>query len=296
GFHSTLAITDASPSNQFDKFTGTAPQSQNSQGRWDSPTFNISLASGSGSYSTQLSTTDNQTCLTLVSMWTSTLVRDQDNDGLLDNWETSGMRFTPPVGTPGVPAGPGVPAFAQAIFGGCAGVNDTSADCVNLPAMGANVSTRDIFIEFDWMHNIATADPEHWHIPKYDALKMIRHRFHLNGIEVHFDVGNNYQGAAFYDQGDSPNAPPVPFIVAANYANGGEVIEEQSIKCPIVPLLPGETCAYNETYSVVNWKSAFVTLKSGGRVTNGTQFVDIPRHFNRNRKDIFHYSIMGHAV
>src|SRR5262245_12769524 len=57
-FHSTLTINGANPAtiNKFDKFTGTAPQSTGSQGRWDSPTFNFDLVSRSGSYSTQLST------------------------------------------------------------------------------------------------------------------------------------------------------------------------------------------------------------------------------------------------
>src|SRR5262249_54122141 len=117
--------------------------------RWDAQPISVGLSQHAASYSLTLTPNTPQTCLTPVSFWTSVEAVDTDKDGLLDNWEKFGMHFGAPVGTPGVIG------FQQATFGGCAGPNDTTADCVNLPAMGANnnnkfdFNRKDILIEFD---------------------------------------------------------------------------------------------------------------------------------------------------
>src|SRR5262249_30283835 len=51
-------------------------------------------------------------------------------------------------------------------------------------------------------------------------------------------------------------------------------------------------------YAVVNWKEGFLSLKNGATLTNTTtnQQLIIQQHFNRNRKDIAHYAILGHLV
>jgi hypothetical protein len=230
-------------------FTGTAGAN------WDNPTFPISLAKDSFSYTTQVTANTNQVCLTFTSIWTSTNVTDTDRDGLLDKWETLGMHLNP--GSATVPA----------TFGGCA---DFPADaCVNLPAMGATPGTPDIFMEIDWEHGT----DGHMHIPKYAALNAIGQTFSGRGIALHFDVGSNYQG--------------MPFIIPAALAQGGEVIEESTLLCPNAVTT---ICTYSEPYSVIGFKRGFHGVKEGFPI------LGIAPHFARNRKDIFHYVLFGHAL
>src|SRR5262249_3160833 len=105
------------------------------------------------------------------------------------------------------------------------------------------------------------------------ALSAVGQTFKNNGINMHFDVGNNYQGQQF--------------IIPAALAQGGEVIEESSILCPNVVTT---TCAFSEPYSVLSWKRGFHAVKDGYPLLN------IPSHFARNRKDIFHYVLLAHAL
>jgi hypothetical protein len=232
-------------------------------GKWDNPTFPIGLAKDSASYTTQVTANNNQVCLTFASIWTSTNVTDTDNDGLLDKWETRGLHLNPGSST------------LPATFGGCA---DYPADaCVDLPAMGANALTPDIFVEIDWLHG---ADG-HLHLPKYAALNAVAQTFanhrdarFPNGIAVHFDVGNNYQG--------------MPFIIPATNGQGGEVIEESPLL--LCPNAVTTKCTYSENYSVLGYKKGFHGVKEGFPILN------IPSHFARNRKDIFHYVLFAHAL
>src|SRR5262249_5867636 len=109
-------------------------------------------------------------------------------------------------------------------------------------------------------------------------------KFREHNIEMHFDVGPNYyQNSDFIVPAGGPGSP---------FAKGGDVIEEQEIRCG-APNLPATTCDYGVPYSVVNWKAGFIELKNGDTLSNG--YV-IPRHFNHNRKDIAHYALLGHAV
>src|SRR6186713_529126 len=103
GFQDSLNITTGNRTATFhNSFRGSAGE------RWDNPTFPIDLSGNDASYSAQLITGSNQTCLTVASIWTSTNVVDSDSDGLLDVWETSGMRLDPGD------------ANHAATFGGCA--------------------------------------------------------------------------------------------------------------------------------------------------------------------------------
>ncbi|MFZ0548484.1 MAG: choice-of-anchor L domain-containing protein, partial [Candidatus Promineifilaceae bacterium] len=90
---------------------------------------------------------------------------DSDNDGLLDDWETSGL--TVMVG--------GVPEF------------------VDLPAMGADPMHKDVFVETDYMQ-----DGGHTHRPKDSAIAEIVQSFNdspvnnpdgTTGIHLHVDYG-----------------------------------------------------------------------------------------------------------
>ena len=248
GFIETLAVNGTTLASN--PFTGTAGV------RWDNPTFNINLASNAASYTTQVSSSDNQTCLTWGAIVTSTAVTDTDADGLLDAWETNGFHLNDQV--------------SPATFGGCA---DYPAEpCVNLPAMGASPSRKDIFVEIDWLHG----SDGHSHAPKLDALNAIGATFAKHNIQLHFDVGNNYQGLGS------------PYIVPGAYTQGGEVVEESTLLCPNSRT---NVCAFpNLPYSVQGWKIGFRAVKDGFPALN------IPPHFAHNRKDIFHYVLFAHAL
>ena len=218
-FHTTLYVNGATIITNPTPFRGSAGV------RWDNPTYSITLAQNAASYSTEVTTGDNNTCLTWSAIVTSTNVTDTDGDGLLDVWETKGLHLNDQV--------------SPATFGGC---SDYPADpCVNLPAMGALPKQKDIFVQIDWLHGT----DGHLHIPKLAALTAIGDTFNGHGIRMHFDVGNNYQGLS-------------PYIVSA-YAQGGQVIEESTLACPNAVT---QVCAF-PGYSVLSWKIGFQAVKDG---------------------------------
>jgi hypothetical protein len=228
--------------------------------RWDNPTFNIGLNWNASSFETDATTSSNQACVTWSAIVASTNVMDTDGDGLLDVWETQGMHLNPGDAT------------HAATFGTCANNFNDGMPCVNLPAMGANPFFRDIFVEIDWEHGT----DGHLHIPKLAALTTMATTFLFHGIVLHFDVGNNYQ------------SPQSPFIVPAKYAQGGQVIEESTLLCPNAQT---NVCAFpNLPYAAQGWKVGFKAVKDGFPALN------IPAHFARNRKDIFHYVLFAHAL
>jgi hypothetical protein len=92
GNRETLSINGAVPisgPSGNNPFTGTAGT------RWDNPKFNFNLAPHADHLDTQLTSSDNQICLTWVVLVTSTPVWDSDSDGLLDFWETNGLHLNP---------------------------------------------------------------------------------------------------------------------------------------------------------------------------------------------------------
>src|SRR4030095_6220001 len=232
--------------------------------RWDNPQFQFNLAAHAASVDTQLTSSDNQICLTWAAMVTSTPVTDTDRDGLLDFWETNGLHLNPGDST------------HPATFSGCSYAATVGDPCVNLPAMGASSSQKDIFLEIDWMHG--TSGGDHLHIPKLAALNAIGATFSPHGIKLHFDVGNNYQTSGS------------PYVIPTAYAQGGEVIEESTLLCPNSVVTDPSLCAYTTPYSVLSWKPGFQSVRDGNSA------LSIPAHFKYNRKDIFHYALFGHAV
>jgi hypothetical protein len=242
----------------------TAPFNGAQGPRWDNPTFSIGLGANVASYTTEV--TGSQVCLEFSAIVTSMGVQDTDGDGLLDVWETQGMHLNP--GTLTQPA----------TFGTCAQFQGDGFPCVNLPAMGAKPTVKDIFVEIDWEQGTAPGDGPngHLHIPKIGALSMMAASFLTHGIQLHFDVGNNYQ------------SPKASYIVPAQYAQGGQVIQESTLECPNAQT---NVCIYPNTgYAVQGWKIGFQAIKDGFPLLN------IPAYFNHNRKDIFHYVLFGHAL
>ena len=242
------------------------------QARWDNPTFNFNLATNASSFTTLATAGTNQTCLTWAAIVFSVIVPDSDHDGLLDLWETKGLHRNTQV--------------SPATFGTCS--DYPNEPCVNLPAMGANPNNQDIFIQIDWMHGFgdgtggADNHGAHDHMPKLAALNSVASSFAAHAINVHFDVGNNYQGA----QSTCGNAP-CSFIVPAAYAQGGSDIDESTLVCHDTAT---HTCDYHEPYPVLSFEFGFASIRDGNHLLN------ISPHFAQNRKDIFRYSLFAHAL
>jgi hypothetical protein len=273
GNTSNLTVNGGAVTGGTNPFTGTAGT------RWDDATFNFTLPQQADSYSTAVTSSDNQICLTWTAIVTSTQVEDSDNDGLLDSWESKGLHFNPGDAT------------HPATFGDCSYAGET---CVNLPAMGADPKKQDIFLEFDWMQSAAwsgngDSGAAHTHIPNVAALKMVGDAFHSNSINLHFDLGNNYQDGLTLPLCASglDKACIIPYNAAIAKA-GGEIIDESTLLCPRAGY--AGPCAYSEPYSVLSWKVGYEEVKNGS-ATLGT-----PSHFSRDRKDIFHYVLFGHAL
>jgi hypothetical protein len=239
---------------------------------WDNLTFPISLPTNAASVRTQMvpiggSDTD---CLSWAAIVTSTNVMDSDGDGLLDIWETQWN--TTPARPGGMHLSPGdASTNTAASFGTCF---EHPAQCVDLYNMGARNGQKDIFVEIDWLRD----GDKHEHKPKLLALSAVAATFANRGIVLHFDVGNNnYQGSG-------------GFIVPAPYAKGGDVVEESSLVCSPSNV---RTCTFPDppnNYSVMGWKIGFRAIKEGFPVLN------LSPRFERNRKDIFHYALFGHAL
>jgi hypothetical protein len=220
---------------------------------WDNLTFDVSslMAGGDQAITTNVSPggSNSVDCLSWSAIVFSTSVQDTDGDGLLDTWESNG--FTD--------------------------ISDGSF--INLPAMGANPNVKDLFIELDYMKTAGYTNatqgtvPAHSHLPTIAALQSVAAAF-SGRINVHFDVGNNYQPSS----AATPLTPRPDYIIQANLgAKGGEAIDETS--CGATQSL---TCLYPDFPGTLSWKTGFGVVKSA--------------HFDHSRKDIFHYALFAHTL
>jgi hypothetical protein len=253
-------------------------------------------------------------CLTWSAVVYRTEVVDNDGDGLLRPWEENTGSLTDPNGVALPP----------------------------LALMGADPDHKDLFVEIGYMNTNQTTSnggaagvlyggvlkPHHTHLPSAAALLKVGAAFAAApvpnpdltpGINVHFDVGNNYQ---------SGEAGPYVIPSAWAWARGGEAYDEMITVCtrgagdpPWVcqfggdpsatpPALP-EQFAYPGT---VGWKSAFRTLRDAliddpapSVPPEGDHICDTPdplnepdgickRVFDRNRKHIFRYLFFPHFL
>jgi hypothetical protein len=271
GFSETLTVNGGIPQGvPSDPFVGAQGQ------YWDNYTFNYNLAPGSPSVVTEVQSSND--CLSWGAIITSTNVQDSDFDGLLDIWETSGLYFNPGVRNDGVA---NQTTTTPATFGTCTPQNE--ATCVNFPAMGAKPFVPDIFIQIDWMASNGLGVPNHVHIPQLAALNMVGAVFQSHGINMHFDVGNNYQGQHY--------------IVPMPYAQGGNVVQESSVLCePNPSATPPVTCNFSpqsQQYSLLSWKTGFGAIKDGD---SSFPLGALPQLFALNRKDSFHYALFSHGI
>ncbi len=249
---------------------------------WDNYTFATSPASGPS----LITSVDDvgigsSDCLSWGAIIFRTEVQDTDEDGLLDRWELE--QLTDPNGLP----------------------------LPNLAAMGANPEHKDIFVEVGYMETTGEVtyggetEPGHTHLPTAAALKMVGEAFEdapvynpdgTNGINVHFDVGNNYQ------MGEAG-----PYIIPEGLARGGEAMNELDTVCVRGPDDPPWVCQFSEYPGTVGWKSGFRYFKDAllDRTVSEDD-CDVPgndgpgesceRRFDRNRKDMFRYALFAHAL
>ncbi len=191
----------------------------------------------------------NSGCVSWAAVVFSTTVQDSDNDGLLDVWKQN----------------QGYIDFPSTSF-------------VALP--GAAKGQIDVFVQIDYMCSVVNPDgmcssSGHVHLPKQAALDMVGNAFLAQGIHLHFDVGNNYQGDPFVIPFTLPTAGTTP-------PSGGNIIIESAITCSDSSVAPPKLCAFPDQPGVVSWKGGFDSLKG--------QF------FQHGRRHSHHYLVMGHSL
>jgi hypothetical protein len=211
---------------------------------WDNTTFTVSIPEDASQVATLVKPDASASdCLSWGALAFSTPVKDQDSDGLLDVWEDN------------------------------KGYIDSKDGKTWIALPGADKAVKDIFVQFDYLKNSGvTSGPAHSHLPKLDALSQIGNAFTKSGINVHFDVGPNYQGNPYIISNSVPGT-----------ALGGNAIDEDAASCSD----NGTTLCdfpYNtlQIPGIVSWKTGVTYVKN--------QF------FQHGRKDSYRYVLTGHAL
>src|SRR5208282_3507503 len=230
-------------------------------GNWQAPSpVTASLSAHSGAFSSS-----GPVGGALAAAILSTPVNSSDGDGLLDAWKAT-------------------QGYYDAMDG----------SWVDLA--GAASGQKDVFVQIDYMCSVVNADGTcdttptigHSHLPSPAALQMVGDAFHAQHppINVHFDVGNNFQ--------DSPS----PYIVPAPYAQGGNIIQEEACHDDS-SVSPSRLCIFPDEPGVVPWTMGLIMAETGPRnAPCGTMTPTGPcvSRFPHGRKDSYHYMLSGHAV
>ena len=140
--------------------------------------------------------------LTMVKIagWIVSGTSDTDGDGLLDEWETSGMK------------------------------KDEDGVDLDLPGMGADPERPDIFVEIDHFVDEKTGAAFK---PDSDALRMVWESFDKHGINLHIDAGpDSVDYVTGKTWGDKSGANEIKrdfskaFNLGSNYSNWNEIAIE----------------------------------------------------------------------
>jgi len=235
-------------------FSGQPPFPGYYNGDWDNPTWSFSGSSNpllppSPSALTEVvPTASNSGCVSWGAVILSTTVEDSDDDGLLDVWEQNSGYCD------------------AAVNNGVCTSSDPS--WVSLP--GANPTTKDIFVQIDYMCSIVNPDGTcdtttgHSHYPPADALTMMTNAFAPHDIVLH-----PFQGSAI-----------------------------QEVTCTDGTLL----CQYPGEPGVAGWKGGFELLKNqplNYPDESSCEAATAPpceRRFQHGRKDSYHYALFAHAI
>lgn len=240
-------------------------------------------------------------CLTWGALVLSTEVQDKDADGLLDVWEQQ-SEFT------------GKPKRLAEVYGTAWPLPDPAGKPLpNLQAMGASSTVQDVFVEIDYMVGAG-----HSHLPAKSALDSVALAFRNAAprpavvaaglcaanaapgacpINIHFDVGGNYQPAVTEASCASAGTwtPSCAIIRTSAGTKGGDPIPEVLCTDPA-------KCAFPGYAGVVGWKNGLRAYRD--QPVNATTRVACaaenqpgcePR-FAYQRKDIFRYVLFAHAL
>ncbi|MBI1736982.1 MAG: DUF3344 domain-containing protein [Candidatus Rokubacteria bacterium] len=137
---------------------------------WDTGTYTVTSLTRGGAKLVRIAsggaTTSGNDCLVFVAAVFAVTARDTDGDGLVDAWERDGYDHD----------------------------GNGTVD-IDLPALGAKVRKKDVFLEIDYM-----ASDNHSHRPKPEAIALVRQGFRnapvanpdgTTGITLHVAVGNS---------------------------------------------------------------------------------------------------------
>jgi hypothetical protein len=278
-------------------------------------TFPLPLEPGAMKAGVSVTATGSQNncgCLTFGASVVSTVVQDRDGDGLLDVWEAQSEWASKP-------------SRLASVYSNWPLTEPTGSALPNLQLMGANPNVQDVFVQIDYM----VGSNGHTHLPTKPALDAIATAFHnaaprpslvaagtcsaaaTSGecpIAIHFDVGSNYQPAATVTAATcaaigtwTPDCAIVP--VAAGTTGGGMIAEALCTAAgALAGSSPAEPCAFPGYAGIVGWKNgerayrdAPVDVATHRVICTQGQTGCEPR-LPRNRKDIFHYALMAHAL
>jgi len=255
--------------------------SLNGGGSWDNPTWQANAAVPPGTTLPETSLVvpsgSNSGCVNWGAIIFSTTVKDSDNDGLLDVWESNNP-----------------PGYTDLI----------SNQFVALP--GADPLVKDIFVEVDYLHNLdlQAGSYPHSHLPKQVALDAVGNAFknaqvdcdasgaNCKGVRVHFDVGNVYQSPLPGGPSTTCGTPSVacdPYIISNPAGTGGKAISESTVVCndsgtPPLCQFPGQP--------TVGWKGDFLFLRDSFATVPGSN-PPVPIF---PRAQSYHYALFGHAL
>jgi len=283
---------------------------------WDNVTFDVTLSGPNEPVTTAVDHGDPAftpfDCLSWGAIVFSTAVKDTDNDGLLDVWESSSTPILDPNGQP----------------------------LPNLAAMGADPNVQDIFVQIGYMEAAqATSNPlqpsvpPHTHLPTKAALDLIASALHnaaprpgiAGPINIHFDVGDNYQPPrvdpdTLQPYPDLPSlqscraaatwVPSCAIIPAALARGGAPIAETACVEDPNAT--PPRTCQFPAFPGTIGWKSGYqfyrdqplsfplppatATQPKSAEEACVAAGPGCRRRFDRNRKDIFHFALFAHAL
>jgi hypothetical protein len=254
-------------------------------------------------------TTGTFDCLSWSAMVLSTVVQDADGDGLLDVWESQAQWASKP-------------SRLASVYPSWPLTDPTGVALPNLQAMGANPAVQDVFVQIDYLYG----SDGHTHLPAKSALQSVASALHGAGprpvlvaqgscaanaaagacpINVHFDVGANYQPAAGFNAANCANAWTTDCaIVPASVAMGGNPIPEVLCQSNGTLATDGTTpCAFPNYPGVVGWKNGFrayrdqpIQRSNGSMPCAAVGQAGCDLRLPRNRKDMFHYSLFAHAL
>ena len=155
---------------------------------------------------------------------------------------------------------------------------------VDLP--DALTAGQELYVQIDYMCSVVPSEGTcdtvngHSHLPKLQALEDVAQAFENHGINVHFDVGNNYQGE--------------PHIVPAAFAKGGNIIPEETC-VDTDPANP--QCVVPNEPGLVGWKLGLGLAKMGPRDSHACATTgDCSPRFQHGRKDSYHYTLFAHSM